>query len=210
MDRFGIPGTARAAFALYNTLEEIDCFAKVLQEIVVAAKRKVNLIPNTVNLPTVQVEPAYPKAAAASPKEAAAELADAFNFLEDWTERYQYIIELGRKLPPMPAELKTDANRVRGCQSTVYMNARKRPGTGDVLEFLASSDAEFVSGELALLQRLYSGQKADQVLGFDVEGFFDRVGLNHNLTLGRRNGLGEMVKRIRGFAAALATRNFHG
>ena len=75
-----------------------------------------------------------------------------------------------------------------------------------MLEFLAGSDAEIVRGELALLQKVYSGQRAADVLAFDVHGFFGRLGLDQHLTMGRRNGLAEMVKRIRGFAADLAGR----
>src|SRR5262249_16836067 len=137
-------------------------------------------------------------------EEAAEELAEAFEFLDDWAERYQYICELGRMLPAMPEELKTEANRVHGCQSTVFVSARLRPGTNDVLEFLAQSNAEIVNGEIALLQRVFSGQRAGKVLAFDVEGFFHRLGLDQHLTLGRRNGLAAMVQRVRNFAAALA------
>ena len=131
---------------------------------------------------------------------------EVFDFLEDWSDRYQYIIELGEKLPPMPDELKTEATRVHGCQSTVFLHARKKPGTADVMEFLAASDAEIVRGELALLQKVYSGQRAGDVLAFDVHGFFGRLGLDQHLTMGRRNGLAEMVKRIRSFAAEVAGR----
>jgi cysteine desulfurase/selenocysteine lyase len=104
----------------------------------------------------------------------------------------------------MPAALQTAENRVHGCQSTVFLHARRKPGSDDVVEFLASSDAEIVRGELALLQKVYSGQRAGEVLGFNVREFFARLGLDKHLTLGRRNGLAEMVKRVRGFAAELA------
>jgi cysteine desulfurase/selenocysteine lyase len=84
------------------------------------------------------------------------------------------------------------------------MTARKRPGTADVLEFLADSDADLVRGLIGLLERLFSGQRAAAVLAFDVERFFARVGLDQHLTLGRRNGLAAMVQRVRTFAATLA------
>src|SRR5262249_38131094 len=159
----------------------------------------------TVTLPLVpRAEPVYPEAAAESPEAAAEELADVFDFLDDWAERYHYIIELGQKLPPLPDEFRTEPNRVQGCQSTVYLSARKKPGTADVLEFVADSDADIVRGELAILQRAFSGQKASAVLAFDVQGFFKRLGLDQHLTLGRRNGLAGMVQRIRAHAAKLA------
>src|SRR5207245_11455206 len=95
---------------------------------------------------------------------------------------------------------------VQGCQSTVFMHARKRPGSTDVVEFLADSDADIVRGELALLQRLFCGQHAAEVLAFDIEAFMRRVGLDKNLTQGRRNGLAEMVKRVKRFASEVANK----
>jgi len=195
MDRFRIPGTARASFAAYNTIEEIDAFAASLEKIVGRARpRPVPAAP--------RAEITYPAAVAGSPSAAAGELLEVFDLFEDWGDRYRYLIEMGEKLPPMPAALKTEANRVRGCQSTVFLHARKRPGTSDVVEFLADSDADLVRGLLAVLQRLYSGQSASAILAFDVHAFFAQLGLDQHLTMGRRNGLGEMVKRIRNFAAS--------
>jgi len=211
MERFGIAGTARASFALYNTTDEIDVFAKVLGTIVEASRERKHSESDAADQHQPHVdgaagtfEPAYPAATAPTPEAAAEEILEAFEFLEDWSDRYQHIIELGEKLPPMPEELQTPATRVHGCQSTVFLHARKKPGTVDVLEFLASSDAEIVRGELALLQKVYSGQRAGEVLAFDVHGFFGRLGLDRHLTMGRRNGLAEMVKRLRGFAAEVA------
>ena len=77
-------------------------------------------------------------------------------------------------MPPLPARLKTEANRVHGCQATVHMSLRQRPGAADVIEFLANSDADIVNGLIALLERLFSGQRADQIVAFDVEGFFSK------------------------------------
>jgi cysteine desulfurase/selenocysteine lyase len=197
MDRFGIPGTARASFALYNTAEEVDRFADALRDVVAGAAGRVKY--SSDHLPIV-----YPAAVADSPQAAADELADVLEFLDDWPQRYQYILELGEELPPLPDEYRTEANRVHGCQSTVFLTARKRPGSADVLEFLADSDADLVRGLIGLLERLFCGQKAADVLAFDVEGFFARVGLDQHLTLGRRNGLAAMVQRVRNFAAKLA------
>src|SRR5262249_15389655 len=172
MERFGIPGTARASFALYNTTAEVDVFIEALRKTVEEAGGRSPSAGRAAG--AARPGPAYPEAGAASPQEAADELADVFEFLDSWPDRYQYIIELGEKLPPMPQELKTDATRVKRCQSTVYMWPRRRPGTEDVLEFLADSDADIVRGELAILQRLFSGQRAHDVLAFNVQGFFAR------------------------------------
>ena len=103
----------------------------------------------------------------------------------------------------MPAKLKIEANRVRGCQSTVYLAPWVRSGSDDVVEFLADSESEIVRGLVALLQSLYSGKPAAQILDFDLSGLLARLGLATNLTLSRRNGLAEMVKRLRSFAAGL-------
>ncbi len=190
MDRYGIPASARASFALYNTTAEIDTFVAALQRIVATARGK------TVAVKDASREIVYPKTIAASPHAAADTMAEAFDLLGDWAARYEYLMGLGKKLAPLPDTLRTEANRVRGCQSTVYLAARARPGTTDIIEFLADSDADLVRGLIALLQRVFSGQKADDILAFDVEGFFARLGLDQHLTLGRRNGLAAMVQRL--------------
>ena len=110
---------------------------------------------------------------------------------------------LGEKLPVMPDVLKTEATRVHGCQSTVYMSPRLRPGSKNVVEFLADSDADLVRGLIGILEKLFSGQTAEKILAFDVEGFFTRLGLDAHLSLNRRNGLSAMVQRVRAFAAHL-------
>jgi cysteine desulfurase/selenocysteine lyase len=198
MDRFGIPGTARASFAVYNTMEEIDHFVNVLEGIVTEAGAKAR---SAMSVPMATAEAKFPGAVAATPAAAADEIIEVFDFLDDWTDRYRYLIEIGEKLAPMPEMMKTPENRVHGCQSTVFLQARKHPGSADVIEFLADSDADIVRGLLAVLQRLFSGQSAKQVLAFDVHDLFARLGLDQHLTMGRRNGLAEMVKRIRSFAA---------
>ncbi len=200
MDRFGLPGTARASFAMYNTIQEIDHFAAALRRIVKESAARAR--PAAVTIP---IEAAYARAWSASPQDAADQLADTFEFLDDWSERYAHIIELGKKIPPMPLALKTEANYVHGCQSTVHISARKKPGSDDVLEFVADSDADLVRGLIGILERLFSGQRAEDILAFDVEGFFARLGLDQHLTMGRRNGLAAMVQRIRALAASLAT-----
>jgi cysteine desulfurase/selenocysteine lyase len=212
MDRFGVPATARASFAVYNTLEEVDVFADALRDVVASARARVVSAPAPASggPGATPAEPNYPRATAPSPQAAALAEAEVFEFLDDWADRYQYLVELGEGLPPLPAHLKTEANRVRGCQSTVYFSMRKRPGTADVFEFAGESDADIVRGLIALLERIYSGQRAADVKAFDVEGFFARLGLDQHLTLGRRNGLASMVQRIRGFASQLAGSNGGG
>jgi cysteine desulfurase / selenocysteine lyase len=199
MARFGIPGTARASFAFYNTTQEVDALAAALRKVRDEAASKPASVASACPLP--QAVPAYPPAAADSPQAAADELIELFDFLEDWDQRYAAIIEMGEKLPAMPAEYKTEATRVRGCQSTVHLWGRRRPDSADTIEFLADSDADIVKGLIALLQRVYSGQRAADVLAFDVEGLLRRLGLDKYLTTGRRNGLAGMIQRIRSLAA---------
>ncbi len=146
--------------------------------------------------------PDYPAPTTETVDEAAADLLDELDGTIDWSERYEFLIELGHKAPILPDSMRTDENRVKGCQSTVYLAPRIRPGTRDVVEFLADSDSEVVRGLLALLQLLFSGQRAGDLLAFDLLQFLARAGLDANLTTGRRNGLAEMIKRLRGFAAA--------
>src|SRR5579884_2174263 len=206
MDRFRIPGTTRISFAMYNTTAEIDVFLDALRNLIASAERRAGSVSDgeqSVAYASGSSEPAYPRAAADNPQVAADELIEEFELFDDWADRYQYLLERGEEIPPLPDAFRTEANRVRGCQSTVYLWARKKPGTSNVIEFLADSDADLVRGLIALLERLFSGQKASDILSFDVEGFFARLGLDQHLTLGRRNGLAAMVQRIRRFAASL-------
>ena len=132
-------------------------------------------------------------------------IADEFAYFGDWTERYQYLIDLGRKLPPLPESLKTDGYKVQGCQSQVWLVP-----TGDAkhLEFRANSDSAIVSGLIALLLRVYSGHPAAEIASTEPR-FVDAVGLNAHLSPTRSNGLAAMLQKIRAYAAeALAGTRF--
>jgi cysteine desulfurase/selenocysteine lyase len=204
MDRMHVAATTRASLAVYNTREDVDALVAGLKQVVVAeAARQARA--GEKPLPAREAaEVVYPKPVAGSPQEAANDLVESFEFLERPEERYQYIIELGEKLLPLPESERTEANRVYGCQSRVWLSARKRPGTPDTIDFLADSDADLVRGLIAILQQVFSGQSARAILTFDVETFFKKLGLDQHLTLGRRNGLASMVQRIRTLAAQLA------
>lgn len=198
MRRLGIAGTVRASFAMYNTVEEVERFASAVRSIVEDAGRK-----SATRAPGLHVlDFSYPEPSGPSIESAASALLEELDDLDGWAERYEFLIELGRKSPPLPEVLKTEANRVRGCQSTVHMSARAKPGTRDVVEFLADSDSELVRGLLALLQALFSGRRARDILAFDLPGFLARGGLESNLSTGRRNGLAEMIKRLWAIAAS--------
>ena len=198
MDRLKIPATARVSLALYNSKAEIDALAAALTRIISLEAGKAARPPAPANAH-------YPPPAAASPDAAAEQLIEAFDLLGDWNERYQYLVELGGKLPPMPAAMKTEANRVHGCMSVVHFAARKRPGTADTIDFLADSDAVIVRGLIAVLQRIFSGQSAAAILTFDIQSLLKQLGLDQNLIMGRRIGLAAMIQRIRADATTLAT-----
>ena len=135
------------------------------------------------------------------------EITENFSLLDDWDDRYRYVIELGRSLPPFPEEARTQSNKVQGCASQVWLTTRMQPngGHGPVMTFLADSDAHIVRGLIAILFALYSGKPARDILSVDALGLFDQLGLRENLTPQRSNGLRSMVERIRSEAnAALA------
>ncbi len=125
-------------------------------------------------------------------------LAEEFAFLGDWTQRYEYIIELGRKLPGLAPELQIDAHLVPGCQSRVWFYARRENGH---LHFNADSDAVIVRGLIALLLRIYSDRRPSEILETSPD-FFDVLELGSHLSGSRANGLHAMVRRIQAFAKA--------
>jgi cysteine desulfuration protein SufE len=130
-----------------------------------------------------------------------------FALLDDWEDRYRYVIELGRSLPPLPEALRIEANKVRGCASQVWLLTHVKPNgaAGPTLTFVGDSDAHIVRGLIAILLALYSGKPAREILETDALKLFDRIGLRENLTPQRSNGVRSMVERIHAEAkAALA------
>src|SRR5262249_19198815 len=128
--------------------------------------------------------------------EAQTAIAEEFGFFGDWSERYQYLIDLGRKLPPFPDELRTEAHKVTGCQSQVWLVAA---GDASKLEFRAISDSAVVSGLIALLLRVYSGRSARAILDTEPR-FVDAIGLAKHLSPTRSNGLAAMLHAVREYA----------
>ena len=133
-----------------------------------------------------------------------AEIIDNFSLLDDWDDRYRYLIELGRELPPLAAEAHNDANKVRGCASQVWLDTRVRPNGagGPVLTFVGDSDAHIVRGLIAILFIAYSGKPAGDILAIDAIALFERLGLREHLTPQRSNGFRSMVERIKSDAQA--------
>ncbi|MEO8421439.1 MAG: SufE family protein [Hyphomicrobium sp.] len=126
-----------------------------------------------------------------------------FALLDDWEDRYRYLIELGRTLAPLPDIMRTDANKVRGCASQVWLSTQIKPGNGaPEFSFLADSDAHIVRGLIAILAAIYNGHSVEEVLAIEPDPVFDGLGLKEHLTPQRSNGLASMVARIRADAAA--------
>jgi cysteine desulfuration protein SufE len=134
------------------------------------------------------------------------EIVSNFELLDEWEERYRYVIELGRLMEPLPEEAHTDANKVRGCASQVWLVTKLDPANGEpVLRLVGDSDAHIVRGLVALLISLYGGKTASEALSTDALGLFKELGLSEHLTPQRSNGVRSMVERIRQDAqAALA------
>ena len=136
------------------------------------------------------------------------EIVENFTLLDEWDDRYRYVIELGRTLPPLADNAHVDVNKVQGCASQVWLITHVKPNgsAGPVLSFEGDSDAHIVRGLIAILFALYSGKSAGEILAIDSLALFDRISLRENLTPQRSNGLRSMVERIRAEAkAALAT-----
>ena len=134
-----------------------------------------------------------------------------FDLLDDWEDRYRYVIELGRALSPLPEAERTEANKVRGCASQVWLSTheKKRDG-GVVLQFSGDSDALIVRGLVAIAMALFDGKTPDEILATDSEAVFDKLDLRAHLTAQRSNGLRSLVDRIRSDAKAASVHSSTG
>ncbi|REH56005.1 cysteine desulfuration protein SufE [Tenacibaculum gallaicum] len=131
-------------------------------------------------------------------KEIQEEIIDEFSMFQDWMERYEYIIELGKSLPLINETYKLDENLIKGCQSKVWLHSELK---GDIIEFTADSDAILTKGIVALLLRVFSDQTPKAILEADTN-FIDEIGLKEHLSPTRANGLVSMVKQIKMYAIA--------
>ncbi|CAD7045861.1 Putative sufE-like protein [Pseudorhizobium banfieldiae] len=126
------------------------------------------------------------------------QIIDDFAFLDEWEDRYRYVIELGKALPELPEEKRTAQNKVQGCASQVWLVSHPEDGSADpVLTFEGDSDAHIVRGLVAIVLAVYSGKHASEIARTDAIEIFDRIGLVEHLSSQRANGLRSMVKRIR-------------
>lgn len=135
------------------------------------------------------------------------ELIEEFEFLGDWEDRCDFLIDLGFDLPKLPAEAKVEQNRVHGCQSNVWLVAELNETTvPPTIDFVANSDAMIVNGLIAVLMMIYNGKSPEEILKTDVEKIFRKLELDRHLSSQRRNGLFGMVTRLREIAQEALTR----
>lgn len=135
-------------------------------------------------------------------KEIQEEIIDEFSMFDDWMQRYEYIIDLGKSLPLIKEEAKIDENLIKGCQSKVWLQGEY---TDDKIVFTADSDAILTKGIIAILIRVFSNQKASDILNADMD-FIDEIGLKEHLSPTRANGLVSMIKNIKMYALAFNTK----
>jgi len=135
-----------------------------------------------------------------------ADIRSDFALLDDWEDRYRYVIELGRGLAPLPESLRTEANKVRGCASQVWLatSSDQAPAGEPRLHFVGDSDAHIVRGLIAILFAMYQDRTPEEILGADARALFSELGLKEHITPQRSNGFFSMVERIRSDARATA------
>ena len=136
-------------------------------------------------------------------KEIQEEIVDEFSMFDDWMQRYEYIIDLGKNLPLIKEEFKTDENIIKGCQSKVWLQGEQHD---DKIVFTADSDAILTKGIIAILIRTFSNQTASEILEADMN-FIDEIGLKEHLSPTRANGLVSMIKQIKMYALAFQAKN---
>lgn len=188
MKRFGVTATVRASLAFYNTKEEIDILAAAIRKAIHVMTR------------TCPIEHAEVRPSTESIDQTQDRIIREFSTITDWEERYQKIIDLGRRHPHIPEELKQDKFIVRGCQSTVWLHAKPEPD-GRVT-FTAESNAMIVNGLITLLLRVYSGRTADEIIETQPR-FINEIGLSTHLSQARANGLAAMLEQIKNYAVVL-------
>jgi cysteine desulfuration protein SufE len=125
-------------------------------------------------------------------------LIEDFEFLDDWEDRYMHVIDMGKSLPPLDDAFKTEATKVKGCASQVWLVTDR---DGDILRFSGDSDAHIVKGLVAIVLEVYSGRTAKEIAALDARDILDKLGLSEHLSAQRANGLASMIARIKAEAA---------
>lgn len=211
MGALEIPGTCRVSLAMYNTRGEIDRLVEVLQELVAQRQARSNAAPaevanHSASGESVESQIQFAPASAPSVDAAAAELVEEFLLFDDKESKTELLMEMGQALSDTFAPLKALSSPVPGCMSEVYLIGRPVPDQPTKFEFIGDSNAEIVRGLIAVLQALFSGQLADEILDYDIEKLFRQIGLDQFVSSQRRSGLEGMIRRIRTLAQAIVER----
>ncbi len=211
MGALHIPGTCRVSLAMYNTRQEIDRLVEVLQDMVAARSARATEVDNAAaNAPAAgsDLDDQIHFASATRPtvEESADELIEEFLLFDDTESKTELLMELGQSLPNSFEALKALSTPVPGCMSEVYLIGRPIPDQTEKFEFVADSNAEIVRGLIAVLQALFSGQKATEILSFDMEKLFRKIGLDQFVSSQRRSGLEGMIRRIHTLAQSIVDR----
>lgn len=209
MGHLQVSGTNRVSMAMYNTRDEIDRLTQVLSELVASrtkagAKEENGEESGSEDGSVINI--GFGPSKGANVAEAADELAEEFLEYDDRESKTELLMELGQSVPDGFEALKRISTAVPGCMSEVYLVGRPQSDTPDCFEFAADSNAEVVRGLIGVLLHLYSGQKAEDILAFDMESFFRRIGLDQFVSTQRRSGLNGMIQRIRALAEAILER----
>ena len=201
MGQLNVPGTSRVSLAMYNTPAEVDFLVDVLCQLVASRKKS-----GVTDSSRVASEVRFGKPCAANVSDAAEELAEEFLEFNDRESKTELLMELGQQLPDNFDALKLISTQVPGCMSEVYLVGRPVQAASSRFEFSADSNAEIVRGLIAVLLHLFSGQAATEILEFDIEEFFRRIGLDQFVSTQRRSGLDGMIRRIRTLAQSIVER----
>ena len=150
------------------------------------------------------VKASYFKSMSETLPEDISDLISDFEFLDNWEDRYMHVIDMGKSLPPLEPALKTEATKVKGCVSQVWLISEQEGEKDPVLRFQGDSDAHIVKGLVAIVLVIFSGRKASKILSLDAKSILGKLGLSEHLSPQRSNGLNAMVARIKAEAEALA------
>ena len=197
-----VNGTVRASMAVYNTKEEIDKLCAALCQLIAARNDKQSTNVSEENGQEIE----FAAAVASSPDKAAEDLVEEFLEFDDRESKTELLMELGQELANYFEPLKQISTAVPGCMSEVYLVGRPTKEDPTKFEFVADSNAEIVRGLIAVLQKLFSGQSAKEVINYDIEPFFRKIGLDQFVSTQRRSGLDGMIRRIRTLATAIVER----
>jgi cysteine desulfurase/selenocysteine lyase len=208
MEEMHVSGTCRASMAMYNTRNDIDRLAAVLSELISTRRMRStshSQTPAAAGDSSPEAITFAPQYASSTPL-AAESLAEEFLMFDDLESKTELLMEMGQQLPNSFDALKKISTAVPGCMSEVYLIGRPKSDAPESFEFVADSNAEIVRGLIAMLEALFSGQPATEILAFDIESFFRRIGLNQFVSSQRRSGLDGMIRRIRTLAQAIVER----